>query len=217
MIHFHSIRARSSRASSSVPATIPLMPSPIFTLKRHPRSRGIRIRICADGSCTVTAPRRVPVWMINKLVEQKSEWILDHIAKAKSRPVSLLRGGTKEDYARLKDRAMELVNTRLQHFNTFYQLSYKRISIRNQKTRWGSCSNTGTLCFNYRIALLPPEASDYIVVHELCHLAHMNHSARFWGLVAKAVPEYKRIRAEMRNVDKLVSKKPLKKRKITPL
>lgn len=137
--------------------------------------------------------------MINQFVQQKSAWIQEHVSKAKSRPPNLLQGGTKADYARLKDKALELVTIRLGHFNKVYGLSYKKVSIRNQKTRWGSCTSTGTLSFNYRIVLLSPEAADYIVVHELCHLAQMNHSIKFWRLVEKTVPDHRRIRASIRN------------------
>jgi hypothetical protein len=175
------------------------MPLPTFTLKRHPRSRGVRIRIGADGQCTVTAHKRVPVWMINQFVEQKSAWILEHVSKAKGRPRSLLHGGTKADYTRLRARALELAHARLEYFNTIYKLTYKKVSIRNQKTRWGSCTSTGTLSFNYRIVHLSPEQVDYIIVHELCHLAEMNHSVRFWRLVEKTIPDHKRIRAKIRN------------------
>jgi len=141
--------------------------------------------------------------MIEQFVEAKAEWILEHVAKAKSRPLSLLRGGTRADYTRLKTKALELVESRLNYFNKFYQLSWKKVAIRNQKTRWGSCTSTGTLSFNYRIVHLLPEQADYIVVHELCHLAQMNHSGKFWHLVEKTVPNHRQIRAKIRHGDKL--------------
>lgn len=69
--------------------------------------------------------------------------------------------------------------------------SYSTLSIRDQKSRWGSCSSRGTLSFNYRLIFAPPQVLDYVVVHELCHLTHMNHSRDFWQLVARIMPEYK--------------------------
>ncbi|MFA5946366.1 MAG: SprT family zinc-dependent metalloprotease [Patescibacteria group bacterium] len=173
------------------------MPLPPFTLKRNPRSRGIRIRIGQDGSCTVTAPRRVSLRLINRLVLEKVGWIEDAIARVISRPVNPLSGGTKADYARLKEQALRLAHARLAFFNDVYKFSYTKVAIRNQTTRWGSCTSSGTLSFNYRIVHLSPEAVDYIIVHELCHLGQMNHSAKFWALVAKAVPEHRRIRKEI--------------------
>ena len=175
------------------------MPLPSYTLKRNSRSRGIRIRVLSDGVCVVTAPKRVPMWMIRKIVEGKTAWIEEHVEEAKKKPRNLLQLGSKAEYLKLKDEVLRLVEKRLDHFNKFYKLSYKKVSIRNQKTRWGSCTSTGTLSFNYRIIHLPPEAQDYIIVHELCHLAQMNHSIKFWRLVEKAIPDHRKIRATIRN------------------
>jgi len=97
-----------------------------------------------------------------------------------------------------KELARSLVIGRINHFNQTYGFMVKRISIRNQRSRWGSCSRKGNLNFNYRVALLPPTVSDYIIVHELCHLGEFNHSKKFWGLVAKTVPNYKQLKKELR-------------------
>ena len=78
------------------------------------------------------------------------------------------------------------------------QIRFNKINIKNQKTRWGSCSKKGNLNFNYKIALLPQHLADYIIVHELCHLGEFNHSRSFWNLVAKVFPEYLGIRNELR-------------------
>ena len=92
---------------------------------------------------------------------------------------------------------MKLATERIAHFNKEYGFVFKKISIRNQKTRWGSCSKTGTISFNYKIALLPPQLRDYIIVHELCHVGEMNHSRRFWALVARTIPDYASLRKEL--------------------
>lgn len=101
-------------------------------------------------------------------------------------------------YLENKEKALLIVKERLGYFNTFYNFKWNRIVIRNQKTRWGSCSRKGNLNFNYKIALIPQKASDYIIVHELCHLGEFNHSPRFWNLVAKTVPDFKKIRKDLR-------------------
>ena len=101
-----------------------------------------------------------------------------------------------------KKVALELCHARLAHFNSFYNLSYKKVSIKNQTSRWGSCSRRGNLNFNYRIALLPPEIADYIIVHELCHLGEFNHSKKFWDLVAKTVPDWNKLRAQLKEEGK---------------
>lgn len=93
-------------------------------------------------------------------------------------------------YLNNKEAARKLVHDRLAHFNVAYGFEYNRVSIKNQKTMWGSCSKKGNLNFNYRLALIPPELADYVIVHELCHLQELNHSKRFWSLVARTIPDY---------------------------
>lgn len=103
-----------------------------------------------------------------------------------------------EDYVLHRDRAYELAVSRLEYFNNFYGYSWKRITIRNSITRWGSCSRQGNLNFNYRIATLPSDLSDYIIVHELCHLGEFNHSRDFWKLIERTIPNYSELRAELK-------------------
>lgn len=97
-----------------------------------------------------------------------------------------------------RETARALVHARLEHFNQYYNFTYNKVAIRNQKTRWGSCSNKGNLNFSVRILTLEPDAQDYLIVHELCHLKEFNHSSRFWDLVAQQIPDYKRIRRLLR-------------------
>jgi predicted metal-dependent hydrolase len=111
---------------------------------------------------------------------------------------SVRRTNTRE-YAEYKEIARERAAERLAHFNEFYKHTYARVSIKNQKTRWGSCSSKGNLNFHYKIALLEPHLVDYIVVHELCHLQQMNHSKAFWDLVAQTIPDHATRRRELRN------------------
>jgi len=101
---------------------------------------------------------------------------------------------TKQSTAEFKvfaPHARKLVCERLMHFNQHYQLSYKKVFIRNTRTRWGTCSALGNLSFNYRIVKLPQELIDYVVVHELCHLAHLNHSKDFWKKVSEVMPDWR--------------------------
>lgn len=104
----------------------------------------------------------------------------------------------RRDFILHKNEALRIIQERLVHFNQYYKYVYTRVSVKNQKTRWGSCSRRGALSFNYRLAFLPEEIRDYVVVHELCHLGQFNHSPAFWKLVAETVPEYKRIRARLK-------------------
>ncbi|MES2854415.1 MAG: SprT family zinc-dependent metalloprotease [Bdellovibrionota bacterium] len=89
----------------------------------------------------------------------------------------------------------ELITKRVEEFSKAMDLNYSKLSFRSQKTRWGSCSSRGGLSFNWRLMIAPREVVDYVVVHELSHLKHYNHSSRFWALVATQIPDYKRTRS----------------------
>lgn len=104
---------------------------------------------------------------------------------------------SKLEFTELAPLAHTLVHDRLVHFNQHYHFIYGKVFIRNTRTRWGTCSSRGNLGFNYRIAKLPAELQDYIVVHELCHLAHMNHGAEFWARVGETLPNWKHLRKEL--------------------
>ena len=95
------------------------------------------------------------------------------------------------EFCRLKKRASIVISERVAHFAPLVGVDYGRITIRSQKTRWGSCSSKGDLNFNCLLLLAPPEVLDYVVVHELCHRKQMNHSPRFWAEVARIIPDYK--------------------------
>jgi predicted metal-dependent hydrolase len=105
----------------------------------------------------------------------------------------------RRDYLKHKESARALVAERVLHFNKIYQHSYNKIAIRNQKTRWGSCSSKGNLNFNYKILFLPEALRDYVIVHELCHLKEFNHSKKFWDLVAVAIPDHSEVRKELKS------------------
>jgi len=95
---------------------------------------------------------------------------------------------------RYRSAARTKFEQRCAYYRRFTGGIYHSITIRDQKTRWGSCSSRGTLSFNYRLIFAPPAVLDYVVVHELCHLTHMNHSADFWNKVASVMPDYKQHR-----------------------
>ncbi len=105
---------------------------------------------------------------------------------------------SKLRYQEHAPEARRLVHARLEEFSKFYNVKVGRISIRNQGTRWGSCSKAGNLNFNYRLALIDSDLADYVIVHEVCHLLEFNHSAAFWSLVAQAVPDYRARRRRLK-------------------
>lgn len=169
-----------------------------YTLRQSRRARRMRITICYDGKMIVTVPYRVNKRLAKQFIASKSSWIQHKLAYITSLNAGAPKKISKQDYLRYKTAAELLAHQRLDYFNTMYALPYRQIAIRNQKTRWGSCSKKGNLNFNYRISLLPPHLSDYIIVHELCHLAELNHSQTFWHLVAKTIPYYAEARRELR-------------------
>lgn len=99
--------------------------------------------------------------------------------------------------------ARGLVTERLDYFNQHYQLEWGRVAIRNQRRCWGSCSSKKNLNFNYKLLFLPPDLRDYVIVHELCHLVHLNHGQNFWMLVSEQVPDYQLHRLELRRLEKI--------------
>jgi predicted metal-dependent hydrolase len=108
----------------------------------------------------------------------------------------------RRQYLAVKEDARRLVRERIAHFNGGYGFAVGKVFIKNHKSRWGSCSQKGNLNFNYKIALLPPELADYIVVHELCHLREFNHSPRFWRLVEEAIPDHLARRKALRRLER---------------
>lgn len=152
----------------------------------------MRITIRGNGSVLVTIPRRASLRLARQFVEAQSAWIARQLSVRYSSEPPL------PSYHTSRARALLFVREKVRQWNTHYQLPVARISIRSQSTRWGSCSARGTLSFNYRLLFLPEALADYVVVHELCHIKEMNHSHRFWQLVAKQMPQYLKLRHELR-------------------
>lgn len=169
-----------------------------YTLKVSKRARRMRLAIYRDGAFVVTAPQFVGLATIEQFILRKSQWVVDKIEYFKQFSGKVFIKNTKQEFALHKDAALTLAVERMAHFNETYQFSWGKVTIRNQKTRWGSCSKKGNINFNYKIALLPAHISDYIIVHELCHLKEFNHSRNFWNLVAQAVPDHREVRAELK-------------------
>ena len=101
---------------------------------------------------------------------------------------------SKEELQELVTQAVKLIPQKVHYYAQIIGVTYGRITIRNKRTRWGSCSGKGNLNFNCLLLLMPEEVLDYVVVHELCHRKEMNHSARFWEEVEKILPDYRQRR-----------------------
>ncbi|MFA5872189.1 MAG: M48 family metallopeptidase [Parcubacteria group bacterium] len=170
-----------------------------YEIRKSSRARNLRLTIYPGGKMVATLPRRAGLDQLEGFILQKADWIRKKILEARKRGQNgLLTKTSRREYMKLKEDARKLAVSKLREHNQIYNFSYNRIAIRNQKTRWGSCSQKGNLNFNYKIIHLPEKHLDYIIVHELCHLKELNHSVRFWNLVEKIIPDYKKIRKELR-------------------
>jgi len=139
---------------------------------------------------------RVPKWAtnsdVNRFLKQNEEWIYKNLEKFNKRKKEYedIDKLTNEELSKLADAAMNYIPKRVEYYAKLIGVTYGRITIRNQKTRWGSCSSKGNLNFNCLLMLTPTEVIDSIVVHELCHRKEMNHSERFYNEVLKVYPDY---------------------------
>jgi predicted metal-dependent hydrolase len=158
----------------------------------------MRLVVYNSGEVVLTVPRWGTKRQEELFIQHHQVWINQKLARF-SDPSAILIKSSIKDFKIYKKTALDLAKQRLEYFNKFYNFKYTKVSIRNQKTRWGSCSRRGTLVFNYKIALLPLEIADYIIVHELCHLGEFNHSRNFWTLVAQTIPNYKEIRRKLKS------------------
>lgn len=162
-----------------------------YTLLRSDR-KTISVRITPELNILVRAPRRMPKRDIDAFLLEKKDWIEKHLASMEARtadfPSEKLSG---EQIRALADQALLDIPPRVEQFAKRMGVTYGRITIRNQVSRWGSCSSSGNLNFNCLLMLAPPEVRDYVVVHELCHRKEMNHSPAFWAEVVTVIPDYK--------------------------
>lgn len=171
----------------------------VYFFRRSRRARRLSLSVRRGGEVVLTLPWFGRQAEGEKFIRDKATWVLKQLAVFQQRGHSPLAKVTAADYVSNKMAAQCLVESRVAYFNKFYQLPVAKITIKNQKTRWGSCSRRSNLNFNFRLLFLPPELADYIIVHELCHLREMNHSPRFWALVSKTLPHHKAMRRELRN------------------
>lgn len=173
-----------------------------YTLKISRQVKRLRLAIYPSGELIVTQPKVLSFKIVENFIKSKEIWIIERLKyfennkSIKKNPLNLL---TRRDYLNKREEVRKLVKERLEYFNNFYNFEYTKINIRDQKTRWGSCSTRGCLNFNFKILYLASEIRDYIVVHELCHLKEFNHSVRFWNLVAQTIPDFKNLRKNLKS------------------
>ena len=147
------------------------------------------IQIKTDGKVIVRTPYGISKYQVQMFIEEKKQWIEKHLKEISERQMS---NKILSEEERLKgvQKALCVIPERVEYFAEMMNVTYGRITIREQKTRWGSCSSEKNLNFNWKLILAPPEVLNYVVIHELCHLKEMNHSKAFWDEVEKVMPEY---------------------------
>lgn len=157
------------------------------------RRKTISIEVTADAQVIVRAPNRAPLSEINRFIGEKADWIDKSLNKMRQRQEtqSQRKELSPQEVKLLVTRAKRIIPQRVRYYAEIMGLDYGRITIRMQKSRWGSCSAKGNLNFNCLLMRTPETIIDYVVVHELCHLKEMNHSERFWAEVEKVLPDYK--------------------------
>lgn len=175
---------------------LPFEPLPDVVFVRHDRARRYLIRVRADGVVRVTLPRWGSKREAKAFAEREHAWIekqLQRVAQERERPRPEPLPAEVERSLRARAR-LELA-PRLLALAAAHGLTVTRVSIRNQRSRWGSCARTGHICLNWRLVTMPDFVRDYVMIHELMHLERMDHSPKFWKLVATACPSYKDARA----------------------
>jgi predicted metal-dependent hydrolase len=170
-----------------------------FEIIKRANTRKISMKISSFGDVKVSIPKIVPYKIGKIFLDKNLSWVEKHLPQ---KPRVVL---TSPQIANVRIKARDLIRQRIDHYNQFYKFKFNRITIRDQKTRWGSCSSDKTLSFNYRLGLLPLELVDYVVVHELCHLKEMNHSQKFWDLVKMTLPHYPWLKNQLRKHEKEIT------------
>ena len=170
-----------------------------YTLIRSSR-RTLGLEITSDLRVLVRAPKRCSQRQIDDFVARHERWIRDHMAiQERRRVAAMAREVTPEQEAVLRRRAKEYIPQRVAQWAPLVGVSPTGVKITSAQKRFGSCSGKNGLCFSWRLMQYPPEAIDYVVVHELCHIHHHNHSAAFWSAVARVMPDYKQRQALLRD------------------
>ena len=167
---------------------------------KRSRRRSLEIEISKSKEVIVRAPLHTPHSEIRAFIQEHKEWIQDSLKRAKAqelayqdhlREIGADKPYTEEELLQMKKDAIKLLPSRCEYYASLMGVSYNRIAIKAQRSRWGSCSAKKNLNFNCLLMLCPEEIQDYVVVHELSHLKEMNHSPAFWAEVGKILPDYK--------------------------
>lgn len=175
---------------------------PVHVIRSGRRSAALEVR--PDGTVLARIPYSFPDRELEEFCKKYEKWIFEKFGQLKRRP-DAGQADKIPEAAQLTPEEIEgmkrKIADRVRYYGSIMGVSVGRITIRNQKTRWGSCSAKGNLNFNYKLFYLPEELLDYVVVHELAHRRHMNHSQEFWAEVEKYYPDYKTCRKRLKEYE----------------
>ncbi len=179
-----------------------------ITLIRSSR-RTLSLELKAD-ELIVRAPLRMKEKEIYAFIDEKRNWIEKKrkIISRRYENMGEMEPFTAEQLDELAEKAKEVIPERVRYYAEKIGVSYNRITIRCQRTRWGSCTSSGNLNFNCLLMLFPAEIIDSVVVHELCHRKHMNHSPQFYAEVERVFPEYKKYHGILKEKSVVLSRLP---------
>ncbi len=165
-----------------------------YEMKTSAKARYTRIAVFPDGRVVLTKPTRVPEIIARQFAMRKSSWIHKRLEFYKTVKFYDWKNFKAAD----TDLVLAFVKSKIEFFNNHYKFRVGSVRIKNHQKIWGSCSALSNLNFNAKIVAIPLEQAEYIIVHELCHLRELNHSKNFWKLVAQTIPEYKRIKKDLK-------------------
>jgi predicted metal-dependent hydrolase len=190
-------------SSETTTSQLSLPFEPVVVFVRHARARRYVIRVAGDGTVRVTLPRWGSKREAAAFAEQERTWIEKQQRRLEQARQSTQPAAIDPELEReLRQRATRELPRRLLELAAEHGFAVTRVSVRNQRWRWGSCSRNGHVCLNWRLVKMPDSVRDYVMIHELMHLKRMDHSQKFWKLVAAACPDFKASRAWLRSHSK---------------
>ena len=191
-------RTGTSSTSVDVVSTASPAPDSVVEFVRHPRAKRYLIRVRLDGSVRVTIPRRGSRREAEAFYQQQRGWVTEHQQRVANARAAVPDDLSPSEQRMLRARAKRELPPRLLELAQTAGVTVRRVSVRSQRHRWGSCSASGLICLNWRLVTMPDWVRDYVLVHELMHLKRMDHSPAFWAHVASMYPNYKAARRWLR-------------------
>lgn len=171
-----------------------------YSIRVSQRAKRLRIAVYPGEKIVVTKPHTLNHSVVEKFLVTKADWVSEKLSEGKIIQSPDLLDDSYNHFLFNRGRARKLVKDKLARWNEVYNFEFRRIGIKQLKSRWGSCSSDSNLSFNYKLLFLPEQIQDLIIVHELCHLRERNHSKAFWDLVYLTQPDFKRLTKQIKKL-----------------